>query len=242
MKSMDNHINNPMETKWIDPTSFTKSNEVHYITQEQYDMMGSRNPEVVFVIIDSPEDRIYLGDYEIPKPVHSRQYLMAFSDHRKMYQIYLNLISGHRDNLVPVAEYDNVNDALKALHAYQSVGYHTKMAYNIHQSITNYIDEVYGINEAIIGIIAAAGYRDDPRLQYLNEEAIHYGVTNKDRDLPQYYRAALHNLKTTKPDAVISVYSDIYDVFIKYNFFKDIEDLANPVNDVIACINKYIFN
>ena len=249
MKSMDNHINHPMETRWIDPRSFNSTNEVHYITQERYDMMRSRNPEVVFVIIDSPEDRMYLGDYEIPKPAHSRQYLISFEDHRKVYKIYLNLISNYRDNLVPVAEYDNLEDAVKALHAYQSVGYHTKSAYNVYQSIANYIKKVYGINESIIGMIASFGYRDDPRLQYLNEEAIHYGVTNKDRDLPQYYRAALHNLKTVKPDAVIGMYSDIYDVFVKYNFFPGIDfdrdndiDLSKPVNDIIACVNRYIFN
>lgn len=243
MKSIDNHIQNPMATKWLDYRDlFMGSNELHYITQEQYDMHKTHDPETVYIIIDSTTDRMYIGDQEIPKPAHSRQYLMSFDDHRNVYKVYLNLVSNYRDNLVPVAEYQDVKDAVKAIQAYASVGYHTKAAYATYQALGSYIDEEYGINEAIIGIIAAFGYRDDPRLQYLNEEAIHYGVTANARDIPQYYRAALHNLKDRKADSVIVAYSDIYDIFVKYDFFKEMDDLSGPVKDIIACINKYIFN
>lgn len=245
MKSIDNHIQSPNSIRWIDPQNlFLHSNEVHHINQDEYDMHSTHDPSTVYVIMDSPTDKMYIGDYEIPKEAHSRQYLMSYNDKENVYKIYLNLISNYRDNLVPVAKYKDVNDAIKALHAYKSVGYHTKAAAATYQAIANYIDEIYGINEAIISIISAFGYRDDPRMQYLNEAAISYGVTNKDRDLPQYYRAALHNLKDRKPDSVIVTYSDIYDVFVKYNFFKEInsENLSDPVNDIIVCINRYIFN
>lgn len=244
MKSRDNCINNPTETKFIDARNlFDDSRNVEYISQEMYEIMNHHDPDTVYIIKDSIEDDMYLGDYKIPKPAHSRNYLLSFSDHRKMYTIYLNLVSRFRDNLVPVAEYEDVNDALAALHAFKSVGYHTKTAYALYQSLQNYINGIYGINEAITGMIAVYGYRDDPRFQYLMETAISYGVANDTRDLPQYYRAALHNLKDMKPDSIIVIYSDIYDVFVKYNFFKDVDttDLSMQINDIMNVFDKYAF-
>ena len=244
MKSTDNNISSTSK-QWLDIREdyFFNAYGTAYCDKENYDLISVHDPNTVYVIIDSPTCDMYLGDCKIPKPSHERMYLMTYDEDDDKYIIYLNLISNFRDNLVPVCRFKDPQEALDALHQYTCVGWHTNMARNIYMSIINYVDEVYGINEAIISMITCFGYSNDPRLQYLCEEAISYGVENDARDLPQYYRAALHNLRTGKPDSLIVLYSDIYDVFVKYNWFKDSKDenLSAEVNDIIDVARKYAF-
>ena len=242
MESRDNSLNNPNQIQQLDAYNLTNHVDVIPLTQEEYDLRP-HDPEDVYIILDSPSADIYLGDKKLPKPAHINQYLLAIGEHRKSFIIYLNMVSNYRDNLVPVAEFNDINDAILALYEYRHIGTHTNLGAIVCEILEHYQDNVYGINEAIINMIAASGFRDDQRLQYLNEEAIHYGVTNKDRVLPQYYVAALHNLKSRKPDSTIVIYSDIYDIFVKYDFLKEVkpDEIKNVICDILTAMHSYVF-
>ena len=246
MYSSDNTINDPNHKEILNPyEALNLSNhiEVLSVTQEQYDLMAYHDPQVVYIIYDSRRGDMYIGDNLIPRPQNKNQYLLALGDHRKSFIIYLNAVTGYLDDLIPVAEFSDINAAIAALYQYKKVGTHINLGHVVCSIVECYMNGEYGINEALINIIAESGFRDDIRLQYLNEKAISYGVSNKDKNLPQYYIAALHNLKDKDPNAIISIYSDLYDVFVKYNFMEDIteDNIHEVVSDLMTAMHSYVF-
>lgn len=243
MYSSDNTINDPNHKIAIDLSYVSTHTTIVPISQADYDMMGFHDPRTIYFITDSKLGDMYLGDTIIYKFQNKNEYLLALGDHTKSFIIYLNSISCHRDNLIPVAEFDDINDAIKALYQYKKVGTHTNLGSVICSIVESYMDDVYGVNEAIINMIAASGFRDDIRLQYLNEKAMSYGVSNKDKQLPQYYVAALHNLKDNEPDTTISIYSDLYDIFVKYDFMKEVDDdnISDVVYDLTTAMYSFVF-
>ena len=241
MESFDNHINPPFTKIWVDDFSdYDNANRTEYVIQDAYDAMSYHDPITVYVILDN--DRMYKGDQLIPTTKNGREYLIGYSHQKNRYVLYLSYTRERHTKLIPIAEYKDPNGALHGLMTFSTVGSHDRLAAHIYRMIKTYVDGDYGIHETILGIIADAGYRDDPRFQYLNELAISYEVSNLSKDLPVRFKEALHSLQDIHPGSCATAYSDIYDVFVKYDFFKNpnTEIIQNIVKDIMIALGNYI--
>lgn len=243
MQSSDNHINSPMKRVDIDLNEVPQPS-TQYVTQDFYDLMGTHDPGTLYVIIDSKDTRIYMGDWLLPSETRSSapKYFIGITEDGK-YGVYEALWgSDGRAYIIYKARYDDPQTALKMLDQYKNSGSSDELSLKIHVVLGSYITRENGINETILNIIALMGFRDHQYLQYLIERSIYYGVNPTDRDLPPIMRANLR--KENGSPSLVKLYADIYDVFVLYDFFKavkykDIEvdqmDLSEPIQRIISC-------
>lgn len=225
-----------------------------YLEQDFYDAMTTHDLNTIYICRNDEDDyNIYLGDQLLkhetvsitgPKFVVGLDDKLNFVVYSQVYDTFTNCI-----RLEEICRFDNPDDAIEKLYYYNRVGDYTDEALKAYIAIVTYIKKEIGINEVIISMIANIGnYRDDPRLQYLNERAIAYGVTPGSRDLSTRLKGELRK-KLINNDDIFTLYADIYDVFVMYDFFTDLKkydvdkfgddglDLAEPVKRILACFN-----
>lgn len=151
--------------------------------------------------------------------------------------------------ITPIARYKDPNDAINAMKAFNKVGYHTRNPFFLRQTIISYLDKEIGLNESILGIMSIFGLNKHPEFQRLTTEAVAYGIKNGDPDLLVGYMTKIHQYKDRYPDSLFRLYSDMYDVFVKFNFFKDKKyhpedleevDLENECRTFLTLITPYI--
>ena len=152
-------------------------------------------------------------------------------------------------SIMPVARYKNATDAIKAMNAYNRVGYHLKSAYLLRQLIVSYIQKENGLNETILGMMSIYSLSTMPEFQEINMKAISYGTENLARNIPYDFRVELQHAKVDKPDSLLGLYSQLYDAFVKFDFFKikkytepqpDELDIETETTAFMNIINKYI--
>lgn len=227
MLSTDNNINNALRVTEIDLTrqwDAFSPNRVEYVTQEWYDLKQTHDMHTTYVITDGTKKRprVYIGDILVTNDDTAPEYLMGINDHNEyvIYE-YIKDYSVIVPILIPIKRFDTAQAALDALAAYKRVGSPSQFALMVHNALASYIVKEAGIHETIVAIIAANGYREDPRLQQLNEKALAFGCRYKDRDIPFIMRQMLHNIANKNEITLWPFYSGIYDIFVMYDFFKD---------------------
>lgn len=231
MKSTDHNINNPTNIGTIPFHRYVESWElpsIEFITKEQYDIMELHDPYTMYVIVDTNPKLMYYGDIKIGKAKAPNVYYMTtdYTSETKEYEyiIFMNSKDGspyNGDNLIEICRFTNAQDAIDALHLYNSIGSHTLPSIQINQVLSSYIFGEISIHDCMIGMIAACGYRNHPALQTIIQMGVTYGVKHGDRDLPMLLREEVNNMRAAAPYHMVSVYANLYDVFIKYDFFKD---------------------
>lgn len=239
MNSYNENIEHHFQRKWIPEfPDFSLSKVVTVMNQAMYESFAYHDPKTMYVIYDT--DNLYLGDQLIPKMKNGRKYMLTYCDHRKIYSIYTHIIINGKERLIPIADYEDPNVALRVLKEYNMLGYHGIAAPKIYSMIQYYMDDIYGIHEVIMGIISISGFKDDQRLQHVNELARVNGVDNKCKDLTPIFKESLTYLKNKEP--IFKLYSDIYDIFLKYDFFKSnnvkVDDI---IKDIMICIGEFIY-
>lgn len=227
MLSTDNNINNHMRNIQVDLSTQWDAfnpNRVEYITQEYYDLKQTHDIHTTYIITDAQEGhpRAYIGDICITEDDIAPEYLIGINDNNE-YVIYQHIknYSYILPALIPIKRFCSAQDAINALRSYKRVGNPKRVGLMIHNALASYIRKEAGIHETIVSIIAGNGYRDDPRLQQLNERALSFGCKYKDRDIPYIMRQMLHNIANKNELTLFPWYSGIYDIFVMYDFFKD---------------------
>lgn len=233
MKSTDNTINNPIRKVELDATALQSDPmDVITLTQDEYDSISKHDPRCVYLIDDGSFQRMYVGDQRIPTINRSSMYFMAYNADKNKYCVYLNLVSNGHDNLCPVSVYDNADDALSALTTATLNGSFSSEVSSMRNILTMYRDRDLGVHECILGILTTQGWNNDPRFQILIEEANRYGIDDSAPDLPIEYKAMLHNIRYDNfMSSFDALYSDIYDIIVKYKWFENAED--HTINDAL---------
>ena len=227
MFSTGNNINNPMKRLEIDLSRGYDAfniNKIEVVTKEWYQLKQTHDSMVTYVISDAAPNEInmYIGDMPIESDHIKAKYFIGINEHNE-YEIYerIDNYNGNLMYMVPIKRFNNPQDAINALGSYKIVGTNNKLGLLIHNALATYIQKECGVHECIVSIIAGNGYRDDPRLQYINERAIAFGNRSRDRDIPVLMRRYLHNIANTDPNPLWQWYSRIYDIFVLYEFFED---------------------
>ena len=227
MLSTDNNINNATKVFQVDLSrqwDAFNPNRVEYVTREWYDLKQTHDIHTTYVITDAPKGhpQVYVGDICVNTEDLAPEYLIGINEHNE-YVIYQHIknYSNILPPLIPIKRFTSAQDAINALRSYKRVGSPNRIGLMIHNALASYIRKEAGIHETIVSIIAGNGYRDDPRLQQLNERALAFGCKYKDRDVPPIMRQMLHNIANKNELTLFPWYSGIYDVFVRYDFFID---------------------
>lgn len=254
MNSTDHNINNPMGGSTIELLRMIDANVTYTmvcVTQETYDMMSSHDPNTMYIISDSPDKRIYIGDTLIRSNNTTKKYFIGQEDVNR-YIIYMNTKSGNfieSDYLVPICMYDNAQSAIDALSKFNKVGSHIKLDNDIYNIIISYIDKHLSTHEFIVSIISAYNFKEDPLLQQIIQFAISYGVHKCMKEFPSFFVTQLSRMRTTESRSLLVMYSNLYDLMVKYDFFKgkkyqlDVDtindiDLSKEISDISQAVYK----
>lgn len=227
MLSTDNNINNATRVFQVDLSrqwDAFNPNRVEFVTREWYDLKQTHDIHTTYVITDAEEGhpQVYIGDINVIEEDTAPEYLIGVNDQNE-YVIYQHIknYSNIIPALIPIKRFSSAQDAINALRSYKRVGSPKRVALMIHNALVSYIHKEAGIHETIVAIIAGNGYREDPRLQQLNERALAFGCRYKDRDIPFIMRQMLHNIANKNELTLFPWYSGIYDIFVMYDFFQD---------------------
>lgn len=227
MKSTDHNINNPLKCICIDLLRTVESWDFPNtlkVTQEKYDLIQIHDPHTIYTITDSSDGRSYYGDALIINDNVSIKYYLGQND-KNEYVIYVNQLAGTGNNnvqqLVPICAYNDPQTAIDALSKCNKTGSHIKRDLDIYNIIKSYIDKYISTHEFIISIIAAFNFKEDPRLQTLIEFAVGHNSHKCSREFPPFYADQLPRMRDYYPESLFVIYSNLYDLIVKYNFFKD---------------------
>ena len=253
------HLTSPLSVKELtaDCTQCPNFYEFEVVSRKEYDALIHHDPTTIYFVLEvSGRTTTYLGDLLIGDSEQTPQYTIALLADGS-YGVYS--VTGKQGSLSMsmLYKYTDPNDAIKELTNLKNVGNASELAHKLYITIAAYISKIHGINETILLILSQLGYRDHPSMQYLSERAISYGVKSTDRDLPALYRNDLRadsgmfrtelHMAFEENRMLIDLYADIYDVFVAFDFFKGREyqdvaedelDLAEPVRQIMACVNK----
>ena len=245
MKSTDYNLNNPMSIDsiglqkvydaWKNPT-------VQDVTKEYYDLLQTKDPHTIYVITDVYPVRVYYGDLLVSSGDVGVKYVMGPSDKYGEYVIYMWRKYNFQDTMIEVCRYNDQQKAVDALNKYNKVGAHDAISNSVYEILNSYIDEEISIHNMIMGIIAAFGFKDDPRFNELNSKFMPYGMINNNpfRDIPIIAVEMIKRRAENDKDSLFKYYYGVYNEVFIYNFFKgekyknytDMRDLSEEVQRI----------
>ena len=226
MKSTDHNINNPLKVmnlnllKTIERLSLP---ETVSLPQEVYDIMAIHEPNTAYIINDSEDGRMYIGDKLIMPIKNINKYFIG-QDSSGNYIIYINqYFNSHKltQSLIPICTYDDPQTAIDALSRFNKVGSHHKRDFKVYLMIRDYIDKLISTHDLIVGIMTIVNYDNDPRLQEILAYAVAHNVNKSMKEFPAFYADQIAILRDRCPDSLFPIYSNLYDLIVKYNFFND---------------------
>lgn len=250
MNSTDHNINNPLCIDGIDlmqTADAWKTPSIKLISQDEYDMLRVHDPLTIYMIREAKDRRIYLGDVLIKHSPNGVKYFLGIDDRSHEYVLYVNIIQKHSDHMIPLCRYRDPQMAFAALNMYSNVGSHEKLELSLYSTICAFLDKIIPLHDLIVGTMCLFGYNSDPRVQMLTDVAISYGVKSYRDDLPQLFREDLPQMSTQFNNPLFDVYSELFNVFIKYDMFRDKKyhegfdklDLKDPIKDILGVLYNW---
>ena len=235
MKSTDHNLNNPLKTVDIELLRTVESYHmpnIEAVSQEEYDLIQIHDPNTIFYITNSKDGRFYIGDMLIiPDNTINKYYLNI--DTNKKYVIYVDENAGKTfasQYLIPICSYDDPQVAINELTKFNKVGSHIDRDFDIYNIIASYINKDISTHEFIISIMIVFNYREDPRLQNVIQFCMGHNANRCMKEFPAFYSELLPIMRDNQPKTLFPLYSNLYDLIVKYNFFTDKKYSNEDVN------------
>ena len=215
--------------------------EPMFLTQEEFDLIAIKDFRKLYIITDSLENRVYLGEQLIGDTQIDQKYFLSINSDNE-YEIYFNQRENFQDRLIPLFRYSDPQLAINALIQLNNIGSHDMTSRKIYNIIIHYITREISIHDMIIGIMSVLWNKDDPRFQRIIQMQVDFNLNPLDRDLPIVMREFLMNVNNHS-NPLIHLYSNLYDIMIIFNLFKGLEFQKDHPEDIKLdeVINK-IFN
>lgn len=246
MNSTDHNLNNPtsIQELYIGRYKETLKNpSVVTLTEEAYKMMQVHDPYTLYVTY-SPfgnKIKVYYGDIELKEDRSKVEYLIGPAENSK-YCLYKKLTIEHEGQLIPIAYYSNIQQAIKAMNIYNDIGGHDDRALNIARMINSFLDKEITTHNLLLGLIAEEGFGDDPRFQGLQQ--ILYAYNNEEcinkaglYDLPILLKMELPYLAKKFPDSLLPLYSDLFDALVP--FMPEIQNTPRDKININEMVKKF---
>lgn len=250
MYSTQNNLTNPTKVDLITLVREVESVEnptVVACTQRFYDLLKTRDPHTLYIITDTDQIKMYIGDCVVLKEAKvSSEYVIGFDkEHPEQYILYhTQYVKDHR-YLQAICRYDDPKKAIEAMHIYSASGYHSAIHLKLYEMILQYIDRQIPLHQLLIGIFVVFNFKDNPMFNSLvttiNTYLCYESNLQQNPDLPINFKEELSRLKEVKICPLMREYNELYNIIFKYNFFKgekydmnqhDIIDLAEPIEEI----------
>lgn len=197
----------------------------------EYVMMSRHDEKTLYLIMDK-DGRAFMGDIEITNVYRAGHYVLGYDAETKQYILFQNIRSNWHDHLVEICCFESADAGIKALDTYNKGLGVDKLKQDIFMAINTYVRGLANLHQTIIQLISAAGFQDDPRLQEVILFCHINGSDHTNKDIPDRVRASLHNLARSRPETLYPMYSNLYDVFVKYDRLRidhiDPEETIDP--------------
>lgn len=249
MFSLQDHIDNPMRIPDYLHMEHTveswKCPRVHQLTQEQYDLIKIHEPNTMYYITDAGRLKVYMGDQLIPEEKLKCKYLLGSKNvfDKPEYSLYMVIENDGRTDLVEIAVTNNLHDAVQLMNTWNKTGYHHETRGIIRQGLVSYIRRENSAHEFIVNILAMFGYRNDPRLQDVINTMTVMGAS-KGYKFDNFASEQLEYLKKHPNNSVYKRYSNLYDLLVKYDWFRGPEYQKDDVDlemiDLTAQIDEIV--
>lgn len=242
--STDHNLNDPnrvieLNLGMDDP--FSNLPKVINIKKEEYDLTKIKDPNTIYVIIDTNKNEIYKGDLLISSDRPKRQYLIGVGTEPNEYILYLNDVTSNYDRLVPICRYDNIDVAVRELHKLNHVGSHHKIDYQIYLVLIRYIKKEMSLHELILAILVIFGHGKKSKFQELIQTIDSFHLTNLCEN-PDSTKIAMQGLRRL-PNELCQYYTNLYDLLgVRYNCFRGCkyhkDEDALVLEDEVKCVKE----
>lgn len=242
MHSTDTNIDHPYKGSLISSMPDSLGLTAVSVSQKFYDLTLKHDPKTIYIIEDDPKGKMYIGDVLIDESHEPVQYVVGYHSLTKEYTVYRVIHTRFNSQLKSLKRYKKPQDAIDAIQKYEKTGSEDKLHMSIYIALTAYIVKDNGIHDTIMSILMNSfGYKEYPGIQDILSLAINTGVNNGDRDITDQFKAILAERDQVSQYPFCYLYQKVYDVFVKYDFFKgkayqcDPEDLvlSEPIEDII---------
>lgn len=248
MKSTDRNLNNPMLINQIPLGRYLESWElpvVTHVTQEEYDLIKIKDPFKIYKITNSKEKRVYYGNTLLEEEPIDVEYLIGVETAKsKEYGEFIYYIMMHTqrngiDEVIKICMFRDLQAAANAVVLFNTVRSHEGANLRIYNIVNQYIQRNISIHDFIIGIMCAFGLDHDVNLNEAILLGTKYEIKQTDYDLPILLRDRLPNMRKMSKVPLIKLYADIYDVVVKYDFFKGKEYQENTLTSMGKVIGDF---
>lgn len=187
------------------------------VTQEWYDTLVTKDPMTIYIILDAKDRRVYHGEVLVVEENKKPEYFLSMDG--SQYHIYVNYRENYYDRLVKISSYDSPQKAINDLNRFNHIGTHAQWALQCYNITMSYLYREISLHDLLIGIISIFGYRNHPLLQALIEYSLSLGVNRQSHDICMTMVENMPHFK--KRSHVFKLYSDLYDLVVEFNFFKE---------------------
>lgn len=187
------------------------------VTQEWFDTLSTKDPKTVYIILGSKDRRVYHGEVLVSQEFRKPEYFLSTNE--SQIAIYVNFRENYTDRLVKIADYSDIDVAIKDLVRFNTVGAHGKWALQCYNITLRYLLKEISLQDLMIGIMTVFGFGKEPVLQALIDYCLSLGLDPKSFEPNMEVAANLPHIKHRHP--VFRMYSDLYDVLVLFDFFKD---------------------
>lgn len=243
MFSSNNNLKNPFSVNEIDlvrEKPSWKNPTICPCTQDFYDRIETKDPNTEYIIIDSKNKKVYIGDQLCIENLLMPFYSIGIDiDNPNVFIIYFHSPVDWTYSSCEVCRFNNVHQAVTYIKTATLAGSHQSI--EIYNLIKNYILGNMSCNDLILGLFAFFGFDKSSNFHSMVTTINTYGEMNKERDIPICLREDLRDWRDNDNNHFFKFYSSIYDIIVKYNFFlsydidkSDEWNLSTPIKEIYS--------
>lgn len=235
MESSNDNLNNPMVVDTID-LSLNYNRRTIKLTKKEYDLIPTKDPTCIYIVKDETDIKptYYLGDCKIRRDFNKDVYLLGPSNKFGEYTMYL-YTTECGGVLIEICRYNDPNIAIGELIKANKNRSTDKLYLQVRNMLIEYIKGNININDLLIGIISAFGYKDSPKLQDLISTIRSYSMI-------KFTFVVLNILARSDDNPLAGLYVKLHDLILSYDYFKGKKFKKEPEDIDLGEIIDKIFN
>lgn len=229
MISTDYNLNNPMSKDLIDLprlAEYWELPKIEHCTSEVYDLI-TKDPYKIYIITDKP-GLMYYGLCPINNKKGKPKYYVSSEynedNHSIEYWIYTNDFNNDHDNLIKIYKFDDPDKAIKTMSVFNKIESNYFKSIDIDEILWRYLNNEISINDFIISCFSVFGYKEHTDIQKAIQMFVSYGGKSDSMDIPVLLRENISRISEASDSQILKRYLAIYNLIVKYNFNKRIND------------------
>lgn len=257
MFSTQDNLTNPNKVDWLTLQPVFQSWEcpmIQPVTQAEYNLIAIHDPHTIYHITDSAKLKMYYGDHEVQGVSQLTRpdirYVIGPMGRDGNYPILMLTNREGNHALVTICQTPSITDAARIIQQWNPMPMDLNiMNRQLRGLLVQYIKRSINCNEFILGVLSMFQGGDHPDVQDVINAIRQWtqGVLLR-CDLPAFALDALTLAKENSHNPMFRKYSDVYDVLVAFNYFKDrtyqahyvdleLVDLEGPIKKIYTIMS-----